>query len=138
MRSEYEIFESSSDTNRRLLRQEELILEVTEALSEALEQQRVTKAALAARLGRSKAFVTQILAGGRNLTLRTLADVADALGCEVRVQAKRLAEDGPPLTARNTTQYTVEHPGTWGRVLVGKFAQPAAPRGVAGGQRISA
>jgi transcriptional regulator with XRE-family HTH domain len=86
-RTDYEAFESSSAENRRLLRQEELILEVTEALASALSREDVTKAQLAERLGKSKAFVSQILAGGRNLTLRTVADVANALGYRIKVAA---------------------------------------------------
>lgn len=83
-RTDYEKFERSSVANRRLLRQEDLILEVTEALSEALAQTQRTKSELAIALGKSKGFVSQLLAGGRNLTLRTVADVADALGCRAR------------------------------------------------------
>ena len=63
----------------RLLRQEELILDVTETLSQALEAAGMTKAELARRLGRSPGFVSQLLGGGRNLTLRTIADIAAAL-----------------------------------------------------------
>ncbi len=89
--TDYEIFEKSSAHNRRLLRQEQLILEVTEALSEVLANEGITKAELANRLNKTKGFVSQILAGGRNLTLRTIADVADALGCKIRVQAVKEA-----------------------------------------------
>jgi transcriptional regulator with XRE-family HTH domain len=67
------------------LRQEELIIEVTEALARALRDTGITQTELAAKLGKSKGFVSQILGGGRNLTLRTLADVAGALDCEVRL-----------------------------------------------------
>jgi transcriptional regulator with XRE-family HTH domain len=87
--SDYEEFEASSTPNRRLLRQEELILEVTEALWEALNSKRITQAALAKQMGKSKAFVSQLLAGGRNLTLRTIADVADALDCRMTVRVER-------------------------------------------------
>lgn len=80
-RTDYEKFEQSSEANRRLLREEELILETTEVLCEALQKARFTKSELAVRLNKSKGFVSQLLAGGRNLTLRTLADVADALKC---------------------------------------------------------
>lgn len=72
---------------RRLLRQEELILEVTEVLARALAVSGVTQAALARRLGKSNAFVSQVLSGGRNLTLRTVADLADALGFRIVVKA---------------------------------------------------
>lgn len=87
--TDYEMFESSSPENRRLLREEELILEVTIALSEAMEKAEMTKSQLAAKLGKSPAFVTQILAGGRNLTLRTMASVADALGSRVTIHISR-------------------------------------------------
>jgi transcriptional regulator with XRE-family HTH domain len=87
--TDYEAFETSSVSNRRLLRQEELILEVTEALSAALEKEGITKKDLAERLGKTKGFVSQVLAGGRNLTLRTIADVADALECRIRIHCEK-------------------------------------------------
>jgi transcriptional regulator with XRE-family HTH domain len=93
-RTDYRAFEASSTENRRLLRTEELILEVTEALVAAMAQQKLTKSQLAARLGKSPAFVTQILNGGRNLTLRTIAEVADALRAEIHVAVV-------PVKARN-------------------------------------
>lgn len=77
--TDYQKFERSSDDNRRLLREEELILEVTEALARTLESAGVSRAELARRLGRSRGFVTQLFSGGRNLTLRTIADVLDVL-----------------------------------------------------------
>ncbi len=58
-RTDYRAFEASSTENRRLLRTEELILEVTEALIAAMAQQKLTKSQLAARLGKSPAFVTR-------------------------------------------------------------------------------
>ncbi|GEM_PF-2430941 len=88
--TDYEAFEISSVSNRRLLRQEELILEVTEALSQALKQGGITKKDLADRLGKTKGFVSQLLAGGRNLTLRTIADIAEALDCRIRIQCENL------------------------------------------------
>lgn len=63
----------------RLVRQEELILHVTETLTQAIESAGVTRAELARRLGRSPGFVSQVFGGGRNLTLRTVADIAAAL-----------------------------------------------------------
>ena len=63
----------------RLLCQERLILDVTELLVGALEDGGVTQAELARRLDRTPGFVSQVLGGGRNLTLRTIADVAAAL-----------------------------------------------------------
>jgi transcriptional regulator with XRE-family HTH domain len=64
---------------RQIIKQEDLILDVTEALSQALDESGMTQSDLARKLGRSRGFVSQLFAG-RNLTLRTIADVALALG----------------------------------------------------------
>jgi predicted transcriptional regulator len=45
----------------------------------------ITKVELARRLGRTKGFVTRITAGNQKLTLRTIADVMEALGHRVDV-----------------------------------------------------
>ncbi|RJX29941.1 MAG: XRE family transcriptional regulator [Desulfarculus sp.] len=63
----------------RLLAQEDFIMEVTERVCELMRSKNITRAELANRLGKSKGFVSQLLGGGRNLTLRTLADVLFAL-----------------------------------------------------------
>jgi transcriptional regulator with XRE-family HTH domain len=63
----------------QLLREEELILQTTNLIYETMEKCGVTKAELAKRMGKTPAFVTQILSGDRNLTLRTIADIALAL-----------------------------------------------------------
>ena len=76
----------------RLVEQETLIFEATEMLSELMEGDGVSRKELAEKLGRSKAFVTQILAGDRNMTLRTLSGFAFALGYRVKVVAEPLAE----------------------------------------------
>lgn len=101
-KTDYEIFESSSPENQRLLRQEELILEVTEAILEAMEREGITKTELARRMGKSKGFVSQILSGSRNLTLRTLADAATALEmvARVRLGEVRSKRRGNPLELR--------------------------------------
>lgn len=71
-----------SPENQRLLAQESLILEVSEAIWAALEKLDMTKADLARALESSKANVTQLLDGRRNMTLRTLADIAYKLELE--------------------------------------------------------
>jgi transcriptional regulator with XRE-family HTH domain len=68
---------------RRLFAQEDLIMEVTETLCELLEREKVSRKELAERLGKSKGFVSQLLNGGRNLTLRTVADILHVLGYKV-------------------------------------------------------
>jgi transcriptional regulator with XRE-family HTH domain len=82
--TEYERAEADP-ARRRDLRREELILEVTEALTAAMEEAGVTRAELARRMDRTRGHVTQLLAGGRNLTLGSLAEIADAIGCKIEV-----------------------------------------------------
>jgi transcriptional regulator with XRE-family HTH domain len=65
---------------RKLLAQEELILEVTETICDILEIEKISRKELADRLGKTKGFVSQLLNGGRNLTLRTVADILHVLG----------------------------------------------------------
>ncbi len=67
----------------KLMAQGELIMEVTETLCELLEKEKVSRKELADRLGKSKGFVSQLLNGGRNLTLRTVADILYVLGYKV-------------------------------------------------------
>jgi transcriptional regulator with XRE-family HTH domain len=68
---------------KKLMAQEDLIMEVTEFLCYLMEREGVSRTELAERLGKSKGFVSQILNGGRNLTLRTLADIAEVLGYKI-------------------------------------------------------
>lgn len=87
---------SKDESFKRLVRQEELILDVTDALTLALDRAGVTKSELARRLGRSPGFVSQVLGGGRNLTLRTISDFAGALSLrpalELRVDRARVVD----------------------------------------------
>lgn len=70
----------------RIYAQEALIVDVAEEIWAALSEVKMTKAELAAKLGKSKAFVTQVLDGSRNMTLRTLADIACAIEREACVR----------------------------------------------------
>lgn len=74
----------SSDSKRALV-QESAILGVTELICRLMEELGVSKAELARRLDKSRAYVTQILDGRSNLTVRSIADVLWALGSELKV-----------------------------------------------------
>ena len=76
--------QTASPEARRLYEQERLILWATEAVAEAMAERDMTRAQLADALGTSRANVTQLLSGSRNMTLRTLAAVAHA--CEARAE----------------------------------------------------
>jgi len=73
---------------RRLYAIEGLITEAGEFIARLMQEQGVSKAELARRLGRSRAYVTRLLSGSANMTIRTLAEVAYALGAEVKLRAE--------------------------------------------------
>lgn len=70
---------------RRAYLQEGLILDVTEQIWAALSEKGITRKDLAEALQTSSANVSQLLNGSRNMTLRTLSDIADAINCSVNV-----------------------------------------------------
>lgn len=75
----------SQDDDGRTFAQERLIAAATEEVWARMEERDMNKVELAARLGRSKAYVSQVLNGTRNMTLRTLSDFAFAVDCSVMV-----------------------------------------------------
>ena len=60
--------------------QRDLRRAVARAIAKAMKDAGVTRAELSRRLGVTRSSITQMLAGDRNLTLATLADVGTALG----------------------------------------------------------
>jgi transcriptional regulator with XRE-family HTH domain len=65
--------------------EEGAILDFTEALYDAMQCQGVTRAELARRLGTSQAYITRVLSGNANFTLRTMSKLAHALGMRLDV-----------------------------------------------------
>ena len=85
-----------------------------------MEEQQVSKTDLARLVGTSKSHVTQLLSGSRNLTLRTLADLAFALGHKVEIRSlprprkDRVASQRALRTAPATAApRTAHNPGPW-------------------------
>ena len=86
VKSELQEFLEVSE-HRKLYEQERLLVDANELLVAVMQKKRIGRADLAKRLGKSKAFVTQVLRGKHNLTLRTLADLFGAMEYRVAVQA---------------------------------------------------
>ena len=63
-----------------------LLLDVHEAIWAAMQARGVSRSELADRLGTSRAYVTKLLEGQENMTLKTLVRVANAL--EMKVATK--------------------------------------------------
>jgi transcriptional regulator with XRE-family HTH domain len=66
---------------KKRLAQEEFILEVTEVICKIMRDKGISRKELSDLMGKSKASISQLLNGERNLTLRTVADILDVLGC---------------------------------------------------------
>ncbi|HDR06367.1 MAG TPA: XRE family transcriptional regulator [Candidatus Coatesbacteria bacterium] len=81
----YELIERFGDG--REMAEEGLILDVSQQLFEVMEEAGVTKAELAKRLDCSKAYVTKLLRGPSNMTLRKVAEVFFALGRVLKLKA---------------------------------------------------
>ena len=66
-------------------KREKIVLALTEEMLSLMEQQGINKTQLAAKLGKSKPYITKILSGTANFTLDSLIQLADALGTELNI-----------------------------------------------------
>lgn len=109
---------TSTPEGRRLLEQELLLVAATEVVSKLLGKKQVNRAELARRIGKSKAFVTQILRGRHNMTLRTLADLAWALEARVQLlpEAWHAEKHVPTIPSSWVGAWTALQPQLWRRV----------------------
>lgn len=65
--------------------QEWIVNDFTEELSRRMEVLGMSRSALARQIGSSPAYITQLLRGEENLTAKTMAKLARAVGSVVRV-----------------------------------------------------
>lgn len=65
---------------------EGLILDITEEMCRAMEEKGIDRAELADELGVSRAFVSKLLNGTPNLTIKTLMKISNALGRELSIK----------------------------------------------------
>lgn len=77
----------------------------TEEILRELEVQDVSKAELARRLGVSAAQVSRLCRGTNNFEIKTMAAIAQALGCELEVRLRRRVESASKGV---TTMVTVQ------------------------------
>ncbi len=73
---------------KKLFAEEMLITECTELICKLMKEKNITRAQLAKKLGKTKGYITQLLNGNANMTLRTIADVFYVLGAEVEFTLK--------------------------------------------------
>jgi transcriptional regulator with XRE-family HTH domain len=87
MKTQHEVLMEDPEF-RRLLSVEALVVEASELIARLMTEQNVSKADLARRLKKSRAWVTQLLSGKANMTVRTLAEVVYTLDAEVKLHAQ--------------------------------------------------
>jgi antitoxin component HigA of HigAB toxin-antitoxin module len=79
---------------RKLMAVESLTAEASETIARLMAEQKVSKADLARRLNKSRAWVTQLLSGKTNMTVRTLAEVSHGLGFAIMLHARACGASG--------------------------------------------
>jgi len=84
---------------------ERLIFNTTEDILLAMQDSGVSQTDLAKKMGKSKSYISQILDGSRNLTLKTLSDITYALGAEVRLSIFKDGRDVSHQIVPEKTQY---------------------------------
>lgn len=83
---------------------EQLLIEINEEFCRIMEEQRISRAELAERMGVKPQFITRILNGNPNITLLTLVKVATALHAKLgfalvvtqKAEQKDVARISPP------------------------------------------
>jgi transcriptional regulator with XRE-family HTH domain len=81
-------------------RLEKVLIQLGEDMCLLMEQQRLSRTQLAERMGVSPAYITKILDGNPNLTIKSLLKLSDALGRELTVQFASKGEREPSSSAR--------------------------------------
>ena len=80
---------------------------VTEELLEHMRRMKITKSQLAAKIGISRSAVTQALSSSRNLSLNTLADMANALALDPSVSFREQIAATPGITRGGSFVYSM-------------------------------
>jgi len=99
---------SFSEAEARTYAREDLIYNVTEDLLLQMEDLSVSKVELSRSLNKSRAYVSQLLGGSRNMTLASLSDICFALGIQPKIEF--LSTHQECFSEKKTTSYTTD---TW-------------------------
>jgi ribosome-binding protein aMBF1 (putative translation factor) len=116
--AEYFANGQATEAQRRRYAQNSLIVDTAIAVNRAIEIAEMSQKDLAQRLGRTEGFISQVLNGGANLTLRTLADVAYGLDCVIDIALKPASVASMILASKGRT--------TWNPVRIKTTKETAA------------
>lgn len=92
---------------RKLYAIEGLVTDAAELVAGLMQEQGMNKAQLARRLGKSRAWVTHLLSGKANMTMRTFAEVVHLLGAQVGLstQPQAIQQERPSLPQQRFTSF---------------------------------
>lgn len=76
--------------DRVLFEEERAVFVATELISRIMEERGLSKADLARLIGTSRANITTLLSGQRNMTIRTFARLAARLGVRIDMRTEQL------------------------------------------------
>jgi len=79
---EEELKELKGDLHFQL---EGLLLEIANQIISKMDENQITRSELARRLNVKRSFITRVLSGDENVTLKTLLKLSRALVCELKV-----------------------------------------------------
>jgi len=115
----------------REVAREDLILEITERLSEYMAKHGLGREDLAKTLGKPVGFVTELLGGGRRLTLGAIAEVIRVLGAEAEIKIQPVQVKQLDGIADGFRQEAVTEAGGlgWRDEPVKKLVRRPRPRG---------
>ncbi len=111
-----------TDEGLREWHQERVIFDATELICEHLSDRGMTRSQLAQGIGKTKGYVTQLLDGTTNMTLRTLSDALLAVGATLHLAALPVHQEpdaGEPMVATDdatvtfATQFTLNVNADW-------------------------
>lgn len=83
--------EVNSTEHSKLYASEELSFNVTEDILIHMEDLDVSKKELAEKLGKTKSYISQLLSGSKNMTLRTLSEICFALNLKPTVHFQEIS-----------------------------------------------
>lgn len=97
-----DLLQSAEQSDR--FRIDGLKVEISEQIYQAMNQQGISNADLARRLGKSRAYVTKLLRGTTNFTLESLVRIGRALSHEVEINlvTKPTASRKTKMPKKNT------------------------------------
>jgi transcriptional regulator with XRE-family HTH domain len=75
---------------RKTFERERVLFEASELIASAMEEEGLTRAELARRLGTHKSYITQLLNGKENMTLAKVSDVLFELKRQFLIRVERL------------------------------------------------